>query len=113
MARQLLKVFQALKASGDYRRRHMPFLKTLEDQDLIREIGYSQATGHPLSLKQLFLHGIASIATVQRRLARLKRLGVVEQNRADHDKRVTRLTLSPAALKLYYRWGQGMQKSWS
>ena len=113
MARRVLKVFQALKASGEYRRRHLPFLETLTDQDLIREIGYSQLAEHPLSLKQLFSHGIGSVATVQRRLARLKRLGIVEQSRSDHDRRVTKLTLSPVALKLYHRWGQGMRKSWN
>jgi len=112
MTRRVLKVFQALKASGDYRRRHMPFLKTLEDQDLIREIGYSQAAGHPLSLKQLFLHGIGSVATVQRRLARLRRLGIVEQVRADHDKRLLKLRLTPSALKTYNRWGRLMRASW-
>jgi DNA-binding MarR family transcriptional regulator len=90
----------------------MPFVKTLEDQDLIREIGFSQAAGHPLSLKQLFSHGIASVATVQRRLARLKHLGIVEQTKADHDRRLVRLTLTPAARKLYMRWGQQLRKSW-
>jgi DNA-binding MarR family transcriptional regulator len=112
MTREMLKTFQALKASGDFRRHHMPFLKTLEDQDLVREIGYSQAAGRPLSLKQLFLHGIASVATVQRRLARLKRMGIVEQTRETHDKRILKLTLSPAALKLYNRWGREVRKYW-
>jgi hypothetical protein len=79
---------------------------------LIREIGFNHAAGHPLSLKQLFLQGIGSVATVQRRLARLKRLGIVEQTKADHDKRIVRLTLSPAARKLYTRWGRVMQSSW-
>lgn len=108
----MIDTFRALKASSDFRRRHLPFLETLEDQDLLREIGLSQAAGHPLSLKQLFLHGIASVATVQRRLARLKRLGIVQQTRSDHDKRVMKLTLTPAAWKLYERWGRQLRKSW-
>ena len=110
MTRGILKTFQALKASGDFRRHHMPFLKTLEDQDLVREIGYSQTAGHPLTLKQLFLHGISSVATVQRRLARLKRMGIVEQTRATHDRRILKLTLSQAALKVYNRWGQEVRR---
>jgi DNA-binding MarR family transcriptional regulator len=108
----VLKIFRALKASSEFRRRHMPFLKTLEDQDLIREIGFNQAAGQPLSLKQLFLHGIGSVATVQRRLARLKRLGIVEHRRAVHDKRILKLTLTPMARKLYTRWGRVMRSSW-
>lgn len=109
----MLKTFRALKASGDFRRRHMSFLQTLEDQDLLREIGFSQAAGRPLSLKQLFLHGIASVATVQRRLARLRRLGIVAQTRSNHDKRVLKLTLTPTARNLYVRWGRLIRKSWT
>lgn len=108
----MLKTFHALKAAGDFRRRHLPFLQTLEDLDLIREIGFNQAKGEPLSLKQLFLHGIASVATVQRRLARLKRLGIIQQTKADHDKRMVKLTLTPTARKLYERWGRQIQKGW-
>ncbi len=89
----------------------MPFVATLEDQDLIREIGLAQAMGRSLTLKQLFTHGIASVATVQRRLARLKGLGVVLQSRATHDKRVRRLTLSPATTRLFARWGRELRKA--
>jgi DNA-binding MarR family transcriptional regulator len=104
-------VFRALKAAGDFRRRHMPFVATLEDQDLIREIGFAQAMARPLTLKQLFTHGIASVATVQRRLARLKRLGVVQQTRVTHDRRIRRLTLSPEATRLFARWGRELRKA--
>jgi len=100
----MLKTFRALKAASDYRRRRLPFLETLVDQDLIREIGYHQAIGHPITLKQLYMHGISSVATIHRRLARLKRLGVVEQARATHDKRIVRLTLTKAALRLHEGW---------
>ena len=108
----MLKTFRAFKAAGDYRRRHLPFLKTLEDQDLIREIGLAQELGHPLSLKQLFLHGIASVATVQRRLARLRRLGIIQQMKSENDKRVLKLTLTPSARRIYKSWGRQIEKSW-
>jgi DNA-binding MarR family transcriptional regulator len=105
------KMFRALKASSEFRRHHLPFLKTLEDLDLIREIGFNQTAGHPISLKQLFTRGIGSVATVQRRLARLKRLGVVAQTRADHDKRVVALTLTPHARRLHARWAAKLRNS--
>jgi DNA-binding MarR family transcriptional regulator len=108
----MLKTFRALKAAGEFRKRHLPFIRTFEDQELIREIGLGQAIGEPLSLKQLFLHGIASVATVQRRLARLRRLGVVEQIQSVDDKRVVKLTLSPSALRSYRGWGQAIRRSW-
>jgi DNA-binding MarR family transcriptional regulator len=108
----VLKTFRALQAAAEFRRQHLPFLKTLEDQDLIREIGLAQAMGQPLSLKQLFMNGIASPATVQRRLVRLRRLGVVEQTKSAEDGRVITLTLTPSALRVYKRWGKLLRKAW-
>ena len=105
------KFFRALKASGDYRRHHLPFLKTLEDLDLIREIGFNQTSGHPISLKQLYTRGIGSVATVQRRLSRFRRIGVVTQTRADHDKRVVYLILTPRARRAHSKWAAQLQKS--
>ncbi len=105
------KFFRALKASGEYRRNHLPFLKTLEDLDLIREIGFNQTAGHPISLKQLFTRGIGSVATVQRRLSRLKRIGIVTQARAAHDKRVVTLTLTPHARRIHSRWAEHLRRS--
>ena len=98
-----MSVFKRLKNVSDYRRRHLPFLRTLEDVDLVREIGFHQEAGNPLSLKVLFQQGISSVATVQRRLSRLKRLGIVLQSRADHDGRILKLTLSPKTIAGYLR----------
>lgn len=106
-----MKTFKALKALNEYRRRHLPFLRTIEDLELVREIGLHQAAGRPLTLKTLFLQGIGSAATIQRRLGRLKRLGVVQQARAEHDKRILELTVSPEVWKVYQRMGRLMRKA--
>jgi len=98
-----MKIFHTLKILTDFRRRHMPFVKTLEDQDLLREIGFHQEAGEPITLKVLFLQGISSVATIQRRLSRLKRLGVVHESRAAHDKRLVKLTLSATVIRDYGR----------
>src|SRR5438270_317571 len=55
--------FQALKELHEFRRRHLPFLKTVEDLELVREIGLCQVRSRPLMLKTLFLQGIGSVAT--------------------------------------------------
>lgn len=89
----------------------MPFLQSIVDLDLIREIGYHQEIGRRLSLKILFQHGIASVATVQRRLSRLKRLGVVHQLPADHDRRVIHLMLSPKTIDLYRRMSRQLNNN--
>lgn len=98
-----MKVFSTLRALRAYEREHLPFLLTLEDFDVIREIGYHQESGTPLTLKLLFLQNIGSIATIQRRVRRLKRLGVVQQRRSDADRRNIELTVDPEVLGAYKR----------
>lgn len=109
----MLKTFRALTAASELRRHHFPFVQTLDDLDLVREIGLHQAMGHPVTLKVLFLKTNGSVATIQRRLARLKRLGVVAQSKAGHDKRVRTLTLSPDIWKVCVRLGKHMRKIWA
>jgi DNA-binding MarR family transcriptional regulator len=95
----MLNVFQRLKALRQFERQQLAFLMTLEDCDLVCEIGVRQALGQPLTVKQVFLLGLGSVPTVQRRLARLRRLGVIQQRRADADRRSVEITLAPKALK--------------
>jgi MEDS: MEthanogen/methylotroph, DcmR Sensory domain len=98
-------VFAQLRALAEFRRRHLPFLKTIEEHDLVREIGHHQVLGAPLTLKQLLLIGIGSVATVQRRLRRLKRLGVIRQSRSQADRRVIELTLGPDCMRAFGKYG--------
>jgi DNA-binding MarR family transcriptional regulator len=79
--------------------------------EVLREIGWHQSAGRPLTLKTLFLQGVGSAATVQRRLSRLKRLGAIQQVRSDEDKRVLELTVNPDVWKLYQRLGKLMRKA--
>jgi hypothetical protein len=95
----MLSVFQRLKLLREFERHQLAFLKTLEDFDLVCEIGLRQALGEPLTVKQVFLLGFGSVPTVQRRLSRLRRLGVIQQRRADADRRSVEVTLAPKVLK--------------
>lgn len=97
-------LFDTLRALREFEKEHFPFVRTLEDHDILREIGFHQEAERPLTLKQLFLAGIGSVATVQRRLARLKALGVVQQRRVQHDRRAYELLLSPKVLKAYAQY---------
>lgn len=96
-----MKIFHKINRFGEFRRQHTPFVKTLEDMDILREIGIHQEAGEPITLKLLLLKGIGSVATVQRRLSRLKRLGVVHQTRATEDRRIVKLTLAPTLMRKY------------
>jgi hypothetical protein len=99
-----MKLFDRLKALRAFERTHLPFLKTIEDFDLICEIGFHQERGATITLKELFLADIGAVATIQRRLARLRRLGVVKHLRHDGDGRVVELMLSPDVWAVYRRY---------
>jgi len=101
MRRNHLKVFEKLRNLRSIQRARLPFLKTLEDFDIIREIGFYQERETPITLKLLSLQNIGSVATVQRRLRRLKGLGLVLQERSRNDKRNIELKISPEIRNAY------------
>jgi DNA-binding MarR family transcriptional regulator len=103
-------IFQALGAIRDFERAELSFIRTMEDLDIVREIGFHQEAGQPLTLKTLYTLRIGAAATIQRRLAALKKLGVVEQIPMERDRRSFALHLSPAALKAYERYLSLMRK---
>ena len=99
MNNQRMRLFETLRALRAFERQHLDFLATVEDHHLIGEIGYHQAKGKPLTLKRLTLLGVGSIATVQRRLRRLKNLGLVHHRQAAGDRRSVELSLSYKCLR--------------
>jgi len=104
--RDALHALALLRASRAFERRHFAACKTIEDQDLLIEIGYHQLAGTPLIQKQLFLIDIGSVATVQRRLRRLCSLGTVQKKACERDGRATEVALSPQTLDLFARYGE-------
>ena len=106
----VLKTFQVLDAVTAFRRRHMPFVQTLEDVELLRNIGLHQAEGDLTTMKMLYSENYASVPTIQRRLKRLRDLGVVKVIKSEDDKRVVRLTLGAEAWRDYGRLGKLMRK---
>lgn len=101
-----LQVFKKLQALKAFEREHFQVLSTLEDYNLVREIGFHQAEGTPLTLKQIFLLDIGSVATIQRRLRRLKQAGVIAQRRSNADGRALELSLAPKYAKAFEKYGQ-------
>jgi predicted MarR family transcription regulator len=93
-----------LRAMRAFERRHLHCVQTVEDRDLLCEIGHRQATHAPLTLKQLLLLGIGSIATVQRRLRRLRHAGCIQHARGGSDRRTMELTLTPRVLQVFQRY---------
>ena len=101
--------FARLKALRDFERSQLAFLKTLEDRDLLCEIGLAQSRGEPLTVKQVFLLGLGSVPTVQRRLGRLRQLGVIQQRRCDHDRRSVEITIAPKTAKVLVQYAELMK----
>lgn len=77
-----------------YEKRCFPWMQSIEDRDLFALIG---ANKDGISCKQLYLAGIAPVATAQRRLRRLIKLGVLHKRQSDRDARVFYVCLSGSA----------------
>jgi DNA-binding MarR family transcriptional regulator len=97
-------VFAALRSTRAFRRRHMQFLQSQEDHDLVLEIGFHQERGKPLTVKQLQLQGLVTVPTLQRRLRRLRQAGALVVKRSATDGRAVELTLSPRVTRAYARF---------
>ena len=106
-----MRVFERLRALRAFEKQHLHFLSWGGDHRLIGEIGHYQAKGAPLTLKQLFLLDVGSVATVQRHLRRFKELGLVHHRRAASDGRAVELTLSPKCLRIFTTYGNLMSSN--
>jgi hypothetical protein len=98
-------VFEYLHQLRTFERRHLPFIRTLEDMNMVFLIGLHQERGVPLTLKHMLSFDIGSAATLERRLARMKRLGIVIQARSELDRRNVELKLSPKTWRVFQRYG--------
>ena len=100
-----MSIFEHLARLRKFEKLHLPFLATIEDFDIVSVIGLHQHHGKPLLLKQLYLEGISSVATITRRLGRLRAAGMVLAVPHASDRRNMHLTLSPEVHKLFVRYG--------
>ena len=104
-----MKIFSDLRNIIRLERLHLPFIDTLEDRDIAIQIGYYDVIrGEPLTLKLLYLLDIGSVATVQRRLARLVDKGVILKRRHAGDRRALTLHLTAGAKREYQRFSAGL-----
>ena len=96
-----------------YEKRCFPWIRSIEDRDLIAIIGaHQQESARGISCKQLYLAGIAPVATIQRRLARLIKLGIIHKRRSDSDARVFYIALSASAQKSFVAYAVFLQSAY-
>jgi DNA-binding MarR family transcriptional regulator len=105
MLKPSLAVFSRLRELNAFRREHLPFMKTLEDCQLLGEIGYHHASGEPLTINAALRLDLGSVATMQRQIRRLRDGGVIALERGDGDRRTMVITLTPKALKALTAYG--------
>lgn len=97
-------VFKKLRRLRNFERRSLRFLRTMEDIDVLCEIGIHQEQGRPLTMKELHRLHLGSVPTMQRRLRRLRQYGAVASRRTERDGRAVELRITPRALKLFSRY---------
>lgn len=97
-------VFTKLRRIRTFERRSLRFLRTMEDIDVLCEIGIHQEQGRPLTMKELHRLHLGSVPTMQRRLRRLRQYGAVASRRTERDGRAVELRITPRALKLFNRY---------
>jgi DNA-binding MarR family transcriptional regulator len=100
-----MKLFTGLKKIREFERRHLPFLKSVADFDIVIEIGYAEEQTQPLTVKQLFLLNISSRTTVRRKLAVLIEQGIVIRRKHPSDHRASLLIISHATVTRLSRYG--------
>jgi hypothetical protein len=101
-----MTTFAQLSKIRSFEKAHLPFLKTLEDFDIVRVVGLHQERSETLLLKQLYLEGIGSFATLTRRLGRLGGGGYVIADQHGDDRRAITLLLSAQVHGIYLRYGK-------
>ena len=84
----------------DFERKHLSFIDSLEDLDLIWAIGYAQHSGRPVGLKELVLADFGAPKTLQRRLDRLGNRGAVIRRQCPGDGRRIEFFLSDETIRL-------------
>ncbi|MES2190984.1 MAG: hypothetical protein V4454_12730 [Pseudomonadota bacterium] len=101
----MANIFIQLTKLRNFEKRHLPYLRSIEDFDIVRSVGAGQELGQPFLLKHLYVEGIGSVATVTRRLNRLRAQGTLIASSHNGDKRNIALSLAPTVLKTYMRYG--------
>jgi len=96
-----LRAIGRLRRMRAFERRHLHHVRSLEDRDLLFEIGHHQGSGRPLTMHQIHRLDVGSVATVQRRLRRLRHEGCIQETRSERDHRRLEYTLSTKVLQIF------------
>jgi hypothetical protein len=100
-----MQLFTGLKKIREFEKRHLPFVRSIVDFDIVIEIGYAEEQTQPMTVKQLFLLNISSRTTVRRKLAALIEQGIVIRRKHASDHRSSLLVISHSATVRLSKYG--------
>jgi DNA-binding MarR family transcriptional regulator len=101
-------LFVELRKLRELERKHLPFVRSFAEFDLIIEIGYHEERGTPLTYKHLLTLGFYGRSTLNRRLNGLIAQGVLFRSRSERDGRAVALGVSKHALQRLQRYRGGI-----
>jgi DNA-binding MarR family transcriptional regulator len=93
-----------LQARSIVRRELLPFVKSLEDHDILVAIGAADEAGTPLSYKQLGLLRLAPPSTLQRRLKKFLLSRIIKKLPGQADGRRVAYSLTDGTLAAYQQY---------
>ncbi len=96
--------FKNLRALSIARRELLPFVKSLEEHDILIAIGAADEAGCPLGYKQLGLLELAPPSTLQRRLKRFLLSRVIKKAAQQADGRRVTYSLTARTLAAYQQY---------
>jgi len=106
-----MQIFEYLHQAKSFEHKHLTCVETREDSDMLILIGLYQTRGEPITMKQIVASEIGSAATLERRLARFKRLGIVNAAKSKIDRRNIHLKLNAKFMRVFQRYGSTMSQS--
>jgi DNA-binding MarR family transcriptional regulator len=93
-----MSIYQVIELMRAVEKECLPWMHSSNDLQLIAFIGrHQERNGVGMTCKQVHLSGLEPIATLQRRMGRLIKRGILRKRRCDHDSRVFYISLSAYA----------------
>ncbi|HTV79922.1 MAG TPA: hypothetical protein VMF03_16840 [Steroidobacteraceae bacterium] len=101
-------LFAELRELRQLEKKHLPFVRSFADFDLIVEVGYHEERGTPLTYKHLLSLIACGRSTLNRRLSSLIAEGVILRTRSELDGRAIHLGVSKSAMQRFHRYLGGL-----
>jgi DNA-binding MarR family transcriptional regulator len=100
--------FAHLNYARDYERKNFPFIESLVDRDVLLAIVTAQVSEQMISLSDIMKMKLGSVATVERRISRLKEMGIITSSESKADRRTKYLRVNTKVKNLFIKYNDGL-----